>query len=151
MLSDKLNIPAYHIAEDDGSVPAGAEVIYMGWICAGGIKGYEKAAKRYQIRALCGVGLAADNGNQVDELAKRHRVSESTEVFYLQGGFDMGRLSGVYKLMMKVMRDVVRRSISKKDDVTEEEQIAYELMCKGGSYVDEEKLIQIQEWFHAQM
>lgn len=32
-------------------VPAGAEVIYLGWIMAGKIKGYSKASGKYNIKA----------------------------------------------------------------------------------------------------
>lgn len=150
MLSKKLDIPAYSMDTSADAEADGTEIIYLGWICAGGIKGYEQAAKRYQVKALCGVGLSVDSGRQVDELALHHKVSESTEVFYLQGGFDMHKLGFVHKLMMKAMRDVVGRSLKKKDDPSQDEIAAYTLMCKGGECVDEKALDQIVEWYHAQ-
>lgn len=38
-------------------MPAGSEIIYLGWIMAGGIKGYKEAAKLYKVRAVCGIGM----------------------------------------------------------------------------------------------
>ena len=57
LLTQKTGLPAYSLAEAKKRVFAGAEVIYLGWIMAGSVKGYAGAAKRYQIRAVCGVGI----------------------------------------------------------------------------------------------
>ena len=56
-LAQKTGLPAYSLAEAKKRVLAGAEVIYLGWIMAGSVKGYAEAAKRYQVRAVCGVGM----------------------------------------------------------------------------------------------
>ena len=57
LLAQKTGLPAYSLAEAKKRVLAGAEVIYLGWIMAGSVKGYAEAAKRYQLRAVCGVGM----------------------------------------------------------------------------------------------
>ncbi len=57
LLTQKTGLPAYSLAEAKKRVFVGAEVIYLGWIMAGSVKGYAGAAKRYQIRAVCGVGM----------------------------------------------------------------------------------------------
>lgn len=41
-----LALPAYSLAEAKKQVFARAEVIYLGWIMAGSVKGYAEAAKR---------------------------------------------------------------------------------------------------------
>ena len=46
LLAQKTGLPAYSLAEAKKQVFAGAEVIYLGWIMAGSVKGYAEAAKR---------------------------------------------------------------------------------------------------------
>ena len=57
LLAQKTGLPVYSLAEAKKRVFAGAEVIYLGWIMAGSVKGYAEAAKRYRVRAVCGVGM----------------------------------------------------------------------------------------------
>lgn len=51
MLSHELHLPTYNLKGAKQKVPAGAEVIYLGWIMAGKIKGYSKASEKYNIKA----------------------------------------------------------------------------------------------------
>ena len=46
LLAQKTGLPAYSLAEAKKQVFAGAEVIYLGWIMAGSVKGYAEAAQR---------------------------------------------------------------------------------------------------------
>lgn len=46
LLAQKTGLPAYSLAEAKKQVFAGAEVIYLGWIMAGSVKGYAEATKR---------------------------------------------------------------------------------------------------------
>ena len=65
LLAQKTGLPVYSLAEAKKRVFAGAEVIYLGWIMAGSVKGYAEAAKRYQVRAVGGVGMG-QTGTQTD-------------------------------------------------------------------------------------
>ena len=57
LLGKELNLPVHSLQQAKNKVPAGSEIIYLGWIMAGGIKGYKEAAKLYKVRAVCGVGM----------------------------------------------------------------------------------------------
>ena len=57
LLAQETGLPAYSLAEAKKRVFAGAEVVYLGWIMAGSVKGCAGAAKRYQVCAVCGVGM----------------------------------------------------------------------------------------------
>ena len=57
LLANELHLPVYSAKEAKKKVPAHSEIIYLGWIMAGGIKGYKEAAKLYKLRAVCGVGM----------------------------------------------------------------------------------------------
>ena len=46
LLAQKTGLPAYSLAEAKKQVFAGAEVVYLGWIMAGSVKGYAEAAQR---------------------------------------------------------------------------------------------------------
>ena len=46
LLAQKTGLPVYSLAEATKRVFAGAEVIYLGWIMAGSVKGYAEAAQR---------------------------------------------------------------------------------------------------------
>ena len=56
LLAQKTGLPAYSFAEAKKQILAGAEVVYLGWIMAGSVKGYAAAAKCYRVCAVCGVG-----------------------------------------------------------------------------------------------
>ena len=57
LLGKELNLPVHSLQQAKNKVPAGSEIIYLGWIMAGGIKGYNEAAKLYKVRAICGIGM----------------------------------------------------------------------------------------------
>ena len=73
LLAQKTGLPVYSLAEAKKRVFAGAEVIYLGWIMAGSVKGYAEAAKRYQVRAVCGVGMG-QAGTQTDSVRKASAI-----------------------------------------------------------------------------
>ena len=57
LLGHELRVSVYSTEEAGNKLPTGTEIIYLGWIMAGGIKGYKKAAKLYKVRAICGIGM----------------------------------------------------------------------------------------------
>ena len=102
LLGEKTGLPVYSLDEAEQKLAAGNCVIYLGWLMAGKVQGYKKAAKRYKVQAVCGVGMGG-NGSQLREVRKANAIPEKTPLFTLQGGFDINKLSGVYKLMMTIM------------------------------------------------
>ena len=91
LLAHKTGLPTYSPVEAKKAVPAGAEVIYFGWIMAGSVKGYATAVKRYKVRAVCGIGLG-QTGTQTDSIRKKTSVPTNIPVFTLQGNFDVKKL-----------------------------------------------------------
>lgn len=53
--------------EASKTVGSGEEIIYLGWIMAGKIKGYTAAIRKYKVRAVCGVGMG-QTGTQLPEV-----------------------------------------------------------------------------------
>ena len=146
LLAQKTGLPAYAFGQERGCLRAGCPVIYMGWLMAGKVKGYAKAARKYRAEAVCGVGMGA-SGSQLDDLRKANVIPEGTPVFTLQGGFELSRLRGVYRLMMTIMSKTVGKQMANKADRTPEEDDMLELMLHGGSRVSEDNLSPVLDWY----
>lgn len=149
LLAQKTGRTAYSLAEAKKRVFAGAEVIYLGWIMAGSVKGYAEAAKRYQVRAVCGVGMG-QAGTQADSVRKKSSVPADIPLFTLQGNFDVKKLHGVYRLMMEIMVKTAGKALAEKKDRTPEEDDMLDMMLHGGERVKAENLSTILDWYRAQ-
>lgn len=146
LLGEKTGLPVYPLSEAEKKVSPGSSILYLGWIMAGKVQGYEKAAKGYRVEAVCGVGMGA-TGSQLQELRKTNGFPAGLPAFSLQGGFDRNRLRGVYKWMMTVMVKTVGKGLAEKKDRTPEEDVMLELLTHGGSCVREENLADVLEWY----
>ena len=145
LLGERTGLPVYSLAEAERKLAAGNRVIYLGWLMAGKVQGYKKAAKRYKVQAVCGVGMGG-NGSQLQEVRKANAISEKTPLFTLQGGFDINKLSGVYKLMMTIMVKTAGKGLAEKQDRTPEEGVMLDMLTRGGSRVSAENLAEVLAW-----
>ena len=139
----------YSLAEAKKRVFAGAEVIYLGWIMAGSVKGYAEAAKRYQVRAVCAIGMG-QTGTQTDSVRKKSTVPANISLFTLQGNFDVKKLHGVYRLMMEIMVKTAGKALAEKKDRTPDEDDMLDMILHGGERVKAENLSAVLDWFSAQ-
>ena len=146
LLSDKLSLPYYSLDEIKNKFKPGGKIIYLGWIMASGVKGYKKAIKDYDVCAVGAVGMGA-TGTQVKEVRTKNKIPSSKPVFTLQGGFDVKKLHGIYKLMMTIMVKTAGKGLANKQDRTQEEDQMLEMMLHGGKYVDEKNLKAILDWY----
>lgn len=85
LLGKNTGLPVYALSEAEGKLAGGNRIIYLGWLMAGSVQGYRKAAKRYHVQAVCGVGMGA-TGSQLQDLRKTNAFPEELPVFTLQGG-----------------------------------------------------------------
>lgn len=145
ILSEKSGIPAYDINEGMKIVSAGSEIIYMGWLMAGKISGYKKAKAKFNVKCVCAVGMAAFTEKYQQETKEWNAVKDS-EFFYLQGGFDINKLHGMHKFMMKTMIKSMKPKIEKKEEKTLEDLELLEMAEKGKDCVSEENLKGVLEW-----
>lgn len=146
LLGKKTSLPVYELSKADKALPAKSSILYLGWLMAGNVQGYAKAAKRYQIEVVCGVGMGA-SGSQLEEVRKVNQLPDSMLVFTLQGGFDMAKLHGIYKMMMIVMAKTVGKKLANKKDRTPDEDSMLELLLHGGNCVSEENLEAVLTWY----
>ena len=149
LLAQKTGLPACSLAEAKKRDFDRAEVVYLGWIMAGSVTGYAEAAKRYRVRAVCGVGMG-QTGTQTDSVRKKSAVPANIPLFTLQGNFDVKKLHGVYRLMMEIMVKTAGKALAEKKDRTPEEDDMLDMMLHGGERVNAENLSAVLDWFSAQ-
>lgn len=140
MLSRAAAIPAYGL--ESGQLPAaGVSVVYLGWLRAGGIVGLSKARKRWDVQAVCAVGMAPDN--DLKTLAEHNRVD--CPLFYAQGGYAPDKLRGANKAVMALVTKLIAKAQAKQAKTPEErEQLA--LFRTGCDFVDEANLAPVLAW-----
>lgn len=144
-LGEKTGLPVYSLAEAEQKLAAGNRVIYLGWLMAGKVQGYKKAAKRYKVQAVCGVGMGG-TGSQLQEVRRANAIPEKTPLFTLQGGFDIQKLSGVHKLMMTIMVKTAGKGLAEKQNRTPDEDVMLEMLTQGGSRVSADNLAEVLAW-----
>lgn len=140
LLSRKTGLPCLAL-ERAKELPAGTGVVYLGWLCAGGIKGLKKARKRLAVRAVCAVGMAPPSAEMAEKLAGQNHL-EGLPFFYLRGGYAPDKLSGPYKLMMAPMTKAVTGHPPKDQG----EAAMQEAFRHGGDWVDEGALGPVLAW-----
>ena len=146
LLEKELNLPVHSLQKAENKVPAGSEIIYLGWIMAGGIKGYKKAAKLYKVCVVCGVGMG-QTGTQLKELRDKNTIPQRIPLFTLQGNFDVKKLRGTYRFMMNVMVKTAGKGLANKPDRTPEEDDMLDMMVNGGKRVSLQNLKAVTEWY----
>ena len=141
LLSERLALRAYSLEEAMKTLPAGTPVIYMGWLMAGSVVGCKKATKRFAIEAVIGVGLG-DTGAQDDAARKACKLPADVPVFTVQGGMDIVRLQGPYRIAIKLLT----KAMAAKKNPTPADARMTELLQKGGDYVSEKELTAVLAW-----
>ena len=130
-------------------LPKKSEIIYLGWVAASVIKGYDTASRMYNIKAVCGVCMGP-TGSQLEEIRKKSKISEDIPLYTLQGGFDPNRLHGWYRFVMKPVMKKMRVQLEAIENRTPEEDLALEMMVDGKDLVDERNLSGILGWYSGQ-
>lgn len=146
MLSHRIAVPAYSMKEAEKMIKPGTEIIYLGWIMAGKIKGYAQAAKKYRIQAVCGVGMG-QTGTQLTEVRTKNTIPQNVPLFTLQGTFDINKLHGIYKMMMHVMVKTAGKALADKNDRTPEDDDMLDMMLNGSNRVRAENLNDVIKWY----
>lgn len=149
MLGGKLQLPVFSMSAAKDKVKPDAKIIYLGWVMANGVKGYEQAAKKYEVCAVCAVGMARTGTNQ-KAIREKNLIPSSTKLFTLQGNFEVDKLHGLYKMMMKMMVKKVGKTLAEKKDRTPDEEDMLDMMTRNGKRVSEKNLESIAAWYQAE-
>ncbi len=143
MLGEKTGLAVYELCDAKSKLTKGEDIIYFGWLMASFVKGYKKAIKSFNVKAVCGVCLG-DTGSQIDAVRNANGILSDIPVFTLQGGMKMEKLRGINKFMIKMLT----KSIDAKKDRTADEEKQLELLKNGGDFVNEDNLSSVLEWIN---
>ena len=149
LLAQETGLPVYALTEAKRVIPNGSEIIYLGWIAAGSVKGFANAAKVYHIRAVCAVGMGR-TGTQTESVREKSAVPAAIPLFTLQGNFNVKKLHGVYRLMMELMVKAAGKSLAEKKDRASAEDDMLDMMLHDGDRVKAENLSAVLTWYHTQ-
>lgn len=140
LLGEALGLPVFSLG--DGEPADGSAIVYLGWVHASHVKGYSAAQKRYQICAVCAVGLC-DTGTLVEQVRKATAIPAEIPLFTLQGGFDRSRLKGLDKMMISML---VKGLSGQKQRSAQDERMLT-LLQQDASYVSRENLAAVVDWY----
>ena len=149
LLGGETGLPVYSLEEAVKSLPQSSPIVYLGWLTAGKVQGYDKAVTKFNLQALCAVGMAKC-GSQMEDVRKSNNLPQGLPLFTLQGGFDLKKLRGVYKLMMLVMSKTVAKKLAAKPDRTPDEEDMLDLFQNGGNRVSLENLRPVLAWYEGE-
>ena len=93
ILSRETGLLVYSLEQARKELAAGSCILYLGWLMAGKVQGYDKAAKLYAMAAVCGVGMGA-TGSQLEDVRRTNGIGQDIPVFTLQGGYHSEKLRG---------------------------------------------------------
>lgn len=143
ILGEKTGLPVYPLQEAMKGLEKGMRIIYLGWLFANNIQGYKKAAKFFEIKAICAVGLC-DTGTAISEVRKVNVIPESIPLYTLQGGMDKTKLPGAQKFAINML---IKGMSLKKERSGDDERMLY-LLKHDADYVSEDHTIAFMEWFY---
>ncbi len=141
MLSEKTGFSAYDF-RDCGSVPEGAEIIFIGWVMAGALQGLKEAREKFgSLKAVIAVGMMKSEKQDIT-LKEKNAITEP--FFSLPGAFDMKKLTGMYKMMMGMMVKMMKSKLGEMDDPKSKE--VAQKFEEGFDMVDEKHLTEVLEF-----
>ena len=145
LLGEQIGLPLFSLDEAKSQLSGGSPVIYLGWLHASHVKGYAKAARRFDLRAVCAVGLC-DTGTLTDQVRKATSIPEGIPLFTLQGGIDRSRLRGMDKLLISMLA----KGLASQKQRSAQDGRMLELLSRDESYVSLENLSEVLRWYRAE-
>ena len=145
LLAERTGLPCVPLKTAGRDLSAGGDIIFFGWILGGRIQGVRDAGKRWNLRAICGVGIKPPAEKDLRNLQAAYGAG-GAEVFLLQGGLKPERLKGLYRLIIRLAERSVERKLKDKPELTPQEQDVLQLFREGGSRVSAAALSPVLDW-----
>lgn len=116
LLGKKLNLSVYSLQEAKAQLAKGDEILFMGWMMAGILKGWKKAKRRYAAKAVCAVGMATHTEEAARKIGKKNGCGE-VPIFMIRGGLDMDKLKPLYRMMMEKLLSFLEKKQDRPADM----------------------------------
>ena len=129
LLSARLHIPAFPLGKE--YIPADTKIIFVGWLFAGKIMGYDKAAKKYDIGAVVQVGMSPASAKSEEIGRKKNAISPEIPLFTRQGAFDLNKLPPHFRFIMKIKNKEIAARFECKDNLTVAQKATYKMASTG--------------------
>ena len=145
MFAEKTGLECHSLYMARIKVKRNSDVIFFGRVMQGEIDGFKKAAKKYNVLAVCPVGLKMPTNFYKEELAEDNGITgNSPQLFYLRGGFDPEKTLGPEKTLI----NLVISDLENRGEDVDAVEAQYLTDLKGGAdYVNEENLAALLEWY----
>lgn len=141
MLSQVTGLPACP-PDAPKAPPRGTPVLFLGWLRAGTIQGLKGALGRWQVAAVCAVGMASPEGSAISRLARSSHLGDCP-LFYLRGGYAPDRVKGLSKIMMAPILLSTQHAAAKGDPRA---GALMEVLVHGVNRVSREQLQPVLDW-----
>ena len=147
MISKELSIPAVSIKELPKDVRG--KLVYVGWLCAGRIKGYKRISEKFNIGAVVQVGMAPVELETEAQSRKINAVPADTPIFCMQGGLHMKKLPVYYRVLMNAVNKSTVKKLCDRTDLTPQEKATYNMALTGEGEPYEWDVSDVVEWCRA--
>lgn len=150
LLSKATGLKCLPLNEAERELTDGAEVFHMGSVMGGHISGLDRAAKRWQVKGACGVGMSPQEESTL-ELIRKANSLPGGPIFYVQGGWAPDRVGWVKRSMVNLVTKSTRQALAaKSQNATPEEKALLDMFVHGGNFVSAENLKFIEDWMAGQ-
>ncbi|WP_319379377.1 hypothetical protein [uncultured Methanocorpusculum sp.] len=141
MLSEKTGLPAYLLENAKIELHKGDEIFFLGWVCAGKISGYAKAAKIYSVKGTAAVGIMYLDETTIPQLRENNKIND-LPLFFLRGGVALDKLSAIKRKLLTMIANNMERAGPKNEG----ERAVIDILRIGGDFVRPENLNEIVEF-----
>ncbi len=121
-IADELNADIFKLSQTNKNILEKYDtIIYGGGLHAVGIAGLKKMKKMLQeIKnkklLVFATGASPRKKGLIDKIKKDNLNNENIELFYFRGGFDFGKLSLGYKILMFIFVNILKLKPKKTED-----------------------------------
>lgn len=145
MFAEKTGLECHSLYMARIKVKRESDVIYFGRVIQGEVDGLKKARKKYNVLAVCPVGLKMGTDAVKAEIAEQNKLEDTLpKLFYLRGGFDPAQNKGLEKALIElIVGDLENRA--EDLDAVEAQYLAD--LKNGADYVKEENLAALTDWY----
>lgn len=149
-LSERLEVPAYSLDQAKRKLPRGSKVVFLGWIFASTVKGAKKALQRFDVLAVIGCGMGP-TGSQLDQIRQQTGVPDRIPVFSVQGGMELSKLSGPYKLALSMAAKAAQKAGEAPGGQSDEDRQMLELFQNPRDCVSQHNVDLLLTWLDQQL
>lgn len=144
ILGEELGLPVYSYKEARMIFTKEDEIIYMGWIMCGRISKYYRAVDRFNIKAVCAVGINKNTSIEIEKIKTINFID--SKFFYLRGAYNKENQHGIIKYIMKIATPIIKIDIKSNLQSTLNDLENLDMLCNGRDYVNKEQISEIIKW-----